>query len=329
MCAQQSIAILGGGIMGLMAAHRLVQDKHDVTLCDPAGFPAENASRIAGGMLAPYSEIEHMDMDWINAGLESVALWRHFPLETGFTQNGSILIAHSEDRHALERFKSHLPAELQGTINIHDLEPLIPQKFKQALYLKDEAHLIPDTTMNNLCAYLRGNANLINVEKEPEDIEADWIIDCRGMGMDDKDLRGVKGEIALVRNPEFALKRPVRIMHPRYPLYIVPRPDNVFMIGATIIESDDNSDISIRSGMELLSALYSLHPGFGEAQILGFKAGIRPSYPDNLPRIKQDENVIQANGLFRHGFLLSPIMAEIIAAKVNGAKHEFEDLLNG
>lgn len=329
MCAKQTIDILGGGIMGLMSAYHLGQNGHDVTLYDPEGFPAKNASWIAGGMLAPYSEIEHMNSRWVEASLQSIALWKDMPFETGFTQNGSILIAHNEDRHALERFKSHLPKNLQHSTKPQDIEVQIPEKFKQSIFLEEEAHLIPETTMHGLCEFLKDKVGFKEQAMEPKKAKAEWVIDCRGMGANDKNLRGVKGEIALVRNTEFKLTRPVRLMHPRYPLYIVPRPDNVFMIGATIIESDENNDISLRSSMELLSALYSLHPSFGEAQVLGFKAGIRPSYPDNLPRITTKESVIQANGLFRHGFLLSPLMAEIVATKISGQSHKYEDLLNG
>ena len=63
--------------------------------------------------------------------------------------------------------------------------------------------------------------------------------------------------------PEVSLRRPVRLMHPRYPLYIAPKPDHVFVIGATEIESEDTSPASVRSTLELLSAAYSLHSGFG------------------------------------------------------------------
>lgn len=325
----KNIAILGGGIMGLISAYKLLQDGHNITVHDPKGFPAHNASWIAGGMLAPYSEIEHMDMAWVDAGLKSIRIWADMPESIGFRQEGSLLIAHQEDRYMLERFKNHLPTDMQRYETPQSFENKIPTKFSQSLYLKDEAHLIPENTMQFLCQILNGGVSFIEEAKEPGDIDADWIIDCRGLKTKDSDLRGVKGEIALVRNTEFHLDRPVRIMHPRYPLYIVPRPNNVFMIGATIIESDNNDDISLRSGMELLSALYSLHPSFGEAQILEFKAGIRPSYPDNLPRVTLDDHVICANGLFRHGYLLSPVMAEIIAAKINSETHQFEDLFDG
>ena len=89
------------------------------------------------------------------------------------------------------------------------------------------------------------------------------VIDCRGFAARDAlpELRGVRGEMLLVRTREISLRRPVRLLHPRIPLYIAPRADGVFMIGATMIESADQGGVSVRSAIELLSAAYALHPG--------------------------------------------------------------------
>ena len=155
------------------------------------------------------------------------------------------------------------------------------------------------------------------------------MLDCRGLRAEDPDLRGVKGEILLIRNPEFALSRPLRLMHPRYPLYIVPRGDGVFMIGATIIESAESQSVSIHSAMSLMSALYTLHPSFGDAEIIEITAGIRPAYPDNLPRVTWDGHVARCNGLYRHGYLLAPALAEYVAARLDGRDHPYHVLLSG
>ena len=155
------------------------------------------------------------------------------------------------------------------------------------------------------------------------------MIDYRGYAPQfDQNLRGIKGEILLIRNLEFFLTRPVRLMHPRYPLYIVPRPDHVFAVGATAIENADEDDglVMLRSAMELMSACYSLHPSFGESKVLDMSSGIRAAYQDNLPRIIIDgeKRYIRSNGLFRHGYLLSPIMARCIVHYIE-TREENED----
>ena len=138
------------------------------------------------------------------------------------------------------------------------------------------------------------------------------VIDCRGLGARDEqsELRGVKGEMIIVETPEVELSRPVRLIHPRWPLYVIPRGDGRFMLGATSIEAEDSA-VSVRSALELLGAAYAVHPAFAEARILEFGAGLRPAYPDNLPRISIGPERIAVNGLYRHGFLLAPALAEL------------------
>ena len=65
----------------------------------------------------------------------------------------------------------------------------------------------------------------------------DWTVDCRGFLAKDhlRQLRGVKGEMLILHSDEIALSRPIRMLHPRRPVYIVPRGAGYFMIGATMI----------------------------------------------------------------------------------------------
>ena len=147
----------------------------------------------------------------------------------------------------------------------------------------------------------------------PSDMVA--VVDCRGMGAQGElpTLRGVRGERVIVRSDEISLKRPVRLLHPRHPLYVVPWGDGRYMVGATVIESEDLSPVTVRSALELLGLAYALHSGFGEAEILDLGAGLRPSLPDNLPRAMVEGRIIRVNGAYRHGFLLAPVLANAVA----------------
>jgi len=139
------------------------------------------------------------------------------------------------------------------------------------------------------------------------------VLDCRGLGARTQwsALRGIRGEVVRVHAPEVTLQRPTRLVHPRYPLYIAPKQDHIFVIGATEIESDDMGPASLRSVMELLSALYTVHSGFAEARILEIATQCRPTLPDNLPALRWlDERVLQVNGLYRHGYMISPAMLD-------------------
>ncbi|WP_019029267.1 FAD-dependent oxidoreductase [Colwellia piezophila] len=156
----------------------------------------------------------------------------------------------------------------------------------------------------------------------------DLVIDCRGTGAASKnsnsscaplaDLRSVRGELFQLFAPDVNISRPVRLMHPRYQLYIAPKGKGFYVVGATEIESDDNSPMTVRSAMELLSAAYSVHPGFAEAQIRQHVSQCRPAFSDNQPKITVQDSLIQVNGLFRHGFLIAPvILAQTLAVIAN------------
>ena len=123
----------------------------------------------------------------------------------------------------------------------------------------------------------------------------------------------MRGERIVVRSREVNLTRPVRLLHPRFPLYVVPWGDGLYMIGATVIESEETGAITLRSALDLLSAAYALDPAFAEAEIVRQGAGARPAFPDNRPRIIPRKGYIYVNGLYRHGFLLAPALAELVA----------------
>jgi glycine oxidase len=158
----------------------------------------------------------------------------------------------------------------------------------------------------------------------------DWVFDCRGNGARSAQsaLRSVRGEVIRVYAPEVNIKHAVRMMHPRYPLYIAPRPNHQYVIGATQIESEHDTPVTVRSGLELLSALYSLHKGFAEAQIISLDVGCRPAYDDNLPRLYKHKKLIQINGLYRHGFLFAPALVNEAMALMSRQTMQFPEVLH-
>jgi glycine oxidase len=92
----------------------------------------------------------------------------------------------------------------------------------------------------------------------------------------------------------------------------------LFVIGATEIESDDMSPPSVRSTLELLSAAYSVHSGFAEARIIEVATQCRPTLPDNLPAIRTlSPGVLQINGLYRHGFMISPALLDVVLEMID------------
>jgi len=311
--ARSSVIVIGAGVAGLSCALELAERGVGVEIVERGRALGDGScSWMAGGMLAPWCERATTEPEVAAWGAPSIAWWaERFPQTV---LNGSLVVAQSRDAPDLARFAARTERfEWVDGERIAALEPDLGGRFRRALFFADEAHLDPRRALAALAAKLEGLGVAIRfgIELAPRDAQADIVVDCRGLAARDAlpDLRGVRGEMIVVRSPDVSLRRPVRMLHPRLPLYIVPRGNGLFMIGATMIESERRGPVSVRSAMELLNAAYALHPAFGEAEIVELGADLRPAFPDNLPQVRVMRRVVHANGLFRHGFLLAPELA--------------------
>jgi glycine oxidase len=315
-----SITVVGAGITGLWQALILTRRGHRVRLLERSVEPFTGAaSGFAGAMLAPYCEAEAAEPVVRELGLKSLALWKEtYP---GVAANGTLVVAATRDRADLERFARMTDAfDKLDAAGVNALEPDLEGRFAAGLYYPAEGHLEPREAMRFLLDAARAaGVDIATGTTWPEGIpntpEAECVIDCRGLAARGElpALRGVRGERLILRTREVKLQRPVRLLHPRHPLYVVPWGDGRFMIGATVIESDDAGPITVRSALELLGAAYALHPAFAEAEILDAAAGVRPAFPDNVPKIVVRGRTLHVNGLYRHGFLMAPALAELVA----------------
>jgi glycine oxidase len=307
------VTIIGAGVAGAWQALLFAQAGHDVTLHERSDADMTlSTSHWAGGMLAPYCESEIAEPIISRLGLRSLDLWRQALPDTPF--NGSLVVAHARDRSDFERFARRTSGHRRlDAASLAVLEPSLEGRFRDALFFPDEGHVEPRRVLPKLHERIiaAGGTVKFNSEVSPEDLDG-IVIDCRGLAARDEQpgLRGVKGEMILIETSEVRLARPVRLIHPRWPLYVIPREDNLFMLGATSIEAED-SGVSVRSALELLGAAYAVHPAFAEARILEFGSGLRPAFPDNLPRITVRDRKLAVNGLYRHGFLIAPALAEL------------------
>ena len=118
--------------------------------------------------------------------------------------------------------------------------------------------------------------------------------------------------------PGHGLTRPLRLLHPRHRVYLVPRPGDKVLIGASEIESEDRSPVSLRSAVELMAAAHSAVPELAEARIVHMEVNLRPALPDNLPGTTHQPGLTGINGLFRHGWLIAPALVEQALAGLTG-----------
>lgn len=323
------IAIVGGGLLGRCLAWRAAKAGATVSLYDASGSNGEgSAAWVAAGMVAPTTEAIDAAPHIESMGRHSLSVWPQWlaelPLPVFYRDNGTLLLWRHEDAaegvHVKRVFasrptRSHVE-HLERT-QIRRLEPALDTRFSGALYIHGEAQLDNRELLQAVAVALDDTGAKCHWESRIPDGErpdAGIVVDCRGMGAkpDWPALRGVRGEIVRLYAPEIELHCMLRLLHPHRPVYITPRAEGRLVVGATSIESDDYSTASVRGALELLTAAYSVLPALAEARILEFNTQVRPALPDNAPalRFDRERNVLRINGLYRHGFLLTPAIVE-------------------
>ena len=352
------IGIAGAGLAGRTLAWRLLRAGCRVSLFDSrARGDIASASMTAAAMLSPLAELAVSDDPVFALGQRSMQLWPRWiaELEAGtgesiyFRRQGTLVVAHAPDQSSLEHFtrllQHKLPDDCRAQVRTLDAaglaqqEPALAGRFGGGLLLEGEGQLANDQWMAALGLEIdrlggRWHEGQTVVRVDARSIvcadqahRVDLAVDARGVGSKaqwpaDNPLRGVRGEVLRVECTGVTLQRPVRLMHPRYQIYVAPRPNHQFVVGATELESEDAGPVTLRSVLELASALHSLHPAFGEARVLRMSAALRPALDDHRPALVQRGGVWHINGLYRHGYLCAPALVNELAHEILQASHE-------
>jgi glycine oxidase len=333
------ISIVGGGLLGRCLAWRASKAGARVSLYDASSSHGEgSAAWVAAGMIAPTTEAIDATPEIESMGRRSLSLWPEWlaelPSPVFYRDSGSLLLWHREDAGEAVRVQRVLASrQAQGRLEhvggkeLGELEPALAMRFPRALYIAGEAQV------DN-----RGLLQAVAIALSQNKVECHWktfvpdgsfpdagvVVDCRGMGACDwPKLRGVRGEIVRLYAPEIELHCMLRLLNPRSPVYIIPRAEGRLVVGATNIESSDYSTVSVRGALELLTSAYSVLPALAEARILEMNTQVRPALPDNAPAIRFDRRrkVLHINGLYRHGFLLTPAIVEEVLALLFPEEH--------
>ncbi|MEO8923873.1 MAG: FAD-dependent oxidoreductase [Caldimonas sp.] len=334
-----AIGIAGAGLLGRLLAWRLARAGHRVDVFDPTPGPGptfdgrQAAGYSAAGMLSPLAELDNGSVQVARLGWRSIALWRDIvaALQSRpyFAERGSLLLAHRGDQGAATRVFARLASAARGTpqpqqLSIEQLAELEPalQGPTRAWLLPHEGQIDPVVTMQALHLEARGvrwhwgrhvdgvRAGTLSFD-DGSSSRFDCVFDVRGVGgRPELPVRGVRGETVWLHAPGQGLTRPVRLMHPRHRVYLVPRPGDVVVVGASEIESEDRSPVSLRSAVELMAAAHSVMPALAEARVMRLDSNLRPALPDNEPRSEITSGCVRINGLFRHGWLVAPAVVE-------------------
>lgn len=323
------IAIIGAGILGHLLSYFAHSNGHQVTLFERQSYPPKNCSHAAGGLLCPFSEAELAPVEVFKVGLCSIDVLKQMhndlPFE-GFSQKGVLVVAHPQDTDDLIHFKRRLNSKVSTSFSIQQANAIEPELSADlnSLYFEQEGHVDPGRLMKAIFhslksplfeAHFKRHVRITSQSNHGVKIEHeqfDWCLDARGLGAQAEwtQLYGVKGELIVCKAEQVHLTRPIRLVHPRIRLYVIPRSRHEFAIGATEIEGDLGQSLEIKTVLDLLSGAVSLHRGFLKGQWLGHHVQFRPTLDTHVPQIVVNNRIIQINGLYRHGFLCGPYLAQ-------------------
>ena len=311
------IRVLGAGIIGLAVSDELLRRGHEVEVVDPA--PGSGASFAAAGMLTPAGELWHGEEAVHRLGRVSAGLWPAYaarlrvPLHTG----GTLLAAadHGDlqllDRQvALARSAGEPVVEL-GRRELVEQEPRLGRVVGGALFPEDHS-VDPRAVVTALL-------ERVPVVATPSGRDAAVTVVATGAALPvaySGLVRGVRGEILRLRaSPADLPERTVRAWVHGEQVYVVPRAGGEVVVGATQQEHAGAPIVTVEGAWRLLDTARRLLPGLDRAELVEATARDRPGTRDNLPLIgpTDDPRVVLAAGHFRHGVLLAPITAQLIA----------------
>ncbi|CAJ1509223.1 glycine oxidase ThiO [[Mycobacterium] burgundiense] len=328
-CAR-SVAVIGGGVIGLSVARRTAQDGWAVRV---HRTEVPGASWVAGGMLAPHSEGWPGEEELLRIGLASLALWRAagpgsyldgLPPEVVTAHESLVVAVDRADAADLKTVGDWLAAQghpVQPTTAARDIEPLLAQGIRHGFCAGTE--LAVDNRA--VVAGLADHCERIGVQwagpvNDLADVDAETVVIANGLDAPSLwpglPVRAVKGEVLRLRRRKGSMPVPRRVIRARVhgrQVYLVPRHDGV-VVGATQYEHGRDTAPAVAGVRELLDDACEVMPALGDYELAECGAGLRPMTPDNLPIVQRlDERTLVAAGHGRSGFLLAPWTAERIA----------------
>jgi len=309
------VRILGAGIIGLSCAEELVRRGHDVVVVDRD--PARGASYAAAGMLSPSAEVWHGEDALLDLGLRSLGMWPGYVARLGLELHatGTLLVGRdSGDLQLVERQcdllnRRGLDVPLLDGRQARRREPTLGPRVAGGAWLRDDHSVDPRAVLGALLA----RVPVVAETRAPCDVTV-VATGARLPGSFAHLVRGVRGEIVRARSDSLPAHTVRGWVHGDA-VYVVPRAGGEVVIGATSEEHDSAPVVTVGGVARLLQAARELVPGLDRAEFTEAIARDRPGTADNLPLVGPSEvdGVVLAAGHFRHGVLLAPLTAQLVA----------------
>lgn len=314
-----TVVIAGAGVLGLTTALALADAGCSVTVCDPGG---PNASYVAAGMIAPVFEavLDPAARAHFDLLLSARDLWPALAQRTGIALDRCGAVAVGTDRWLEDvvtgfRALGVTSTEISGDTAVA-LTPGLAMDGPRAVMTRDDWHLDAPLSLEAL----RNAASAAGVTFERgrvrEGHPADLLVLATGgepnaLAPELARLTPIKGQIVRIAAPTSgAVIRGDGV-------YVTPGAATAF--GATMEPGHSDTTVEAAQTRPLLEAGLRLFPGLAGLPVEA-SAGVRAATPDGLPMVGPSARpgILLAVGARRNGWLLAPLVSQIITAHVTG-----------
>jgi glycine oxidase len=317
-----TVIVAGAGALGLSTALALADAGCAVTVCDPAVETA-NASRVAAGMLAPAFEtvLDAANAENLALLLAARDLWPELAVRAGVELDRSGAVAVGAEawlagiRTGLSRAGLH-GTDL-GRTALDAMAPGLSEAFEEGVMTREDWRLEPVAALKALRRAAAAAGVAFRAETVGDRGEADWLVAATGaaagLAPELARLSPIKGHILRARLADVG-----RMSVRGEGAYAVPTACGL-AIGATMEPGLADPTVDPSRAEPLLAAGVALFPALAGAPVT-LAAGVRAATPDGLPMVgpSAEPRVLVAAGARRNGWLLAPLVAQIIAACVTG-----------
>ncbi len=321
--AMPHVAIIGGGIIGLSVAWRLVQRGCRVDVFDAGGARhgrgGAAATWASAGLLAPGVEAEPTEDSLHEFCLRSLGAWpgfareleaaSHVPLD--YREHGALVVALTRDDVRRLEHAQHYHERL-GTdqrwltrAEVGALEPNLSATVLAARFLPDDRQVDPRAVLVALRDVLVAAGVTIHqrrvegvsldgdrprVEGAEVSLSADYVVVAAGAWS--RELTGIPEPwlpaVHPVKGQMLSAEMPdasALVRHAVFTprVYLVPRGSGRLLVGATV--EDRGFDESVTAGglLHLLDGAWRALPAIEEARIVETWCGFRPGSRDDAP----------------------------------------------
>ena len=345
------VVIVGGGVAGLGIGYELVKAGRPAVVLE-RGRAGRGTSWLAAGMLAPDAEIGFEELELYRLNRESLRRWPDFAegLEADAEQSvdyrteGTLVVA--DDRDSAEALRRLYDFQREHGLDVEwltgdealEIEPFLAPRLSAAVFAPGD-HQVDNRRLVDALreAFLQLGGTLHEqtpvrellpdtdapavVTEDGERFEGTSVVVAAGAWSRRLDglpqelkppVRPVKGQMI-----QLHMERPFGLQHVvRGPdAYLAPKSSGRLLVGATTEEMGFDTEVTAGGMYTLLEGAWEVVPGIYDLPVSETWAGLRPGSRDHAPLLGRSgaPGIVFATGQYRHGVLLTPVVAQEVA----------------